>query len=125
MDFPLNRMSFLMSFLKFLLTTFIQTALDSGISCNIFFGDSGEHQYLNKILQPPYKEHFKFWLLNIIEQNRSYESFYNILARLPEALAHFFLKQVLIKFLQKHTEPARFKRVRGQTTIFHSEFYLY
>lgn len=69
------------------------TALDSGISCNMFYGDSGKHKFLSKILEPPYKSHFTYWLLNIIEQNRTCDSFPRLLARLPEALFHFFVKQ--------------------------------
>ena len=69
------------------------TALDSGISANIFYGDSGDYNYIAKILNPPYKEQFLYWLLNIIEQNRHFDTFTKILSRLPECLAHFFLKQ--------------------------------
>ena len=70
------------------------SALDSGVSCNIFYGNGGDNHYLEKVLQPPYREHFKYWLLNIIEQNRAYgETFTKIVHRLPEVLRHFFLKQ--------------------------------
>ena len=69
------------------------TALDSGISCNIFFGNGGDNEYLEKILKPPYEDHFRFWLLNIIEQNKNCDTFPKLLARLPEVLKHFFLKQ--------------------------------
>ena len=70
------------------------SALDSGISANIFFGNGGENNYLEKVLLPPYRGHFKYWLLNIFEQNRSYcDTFSKILHRLPEVLRHFFLKQ--------------------------------
>ena len=68
------------------------TALDTGISCNVFFGDGGSNNYLEKILSDPYREHFKFWLLNILEQNRDCDSYPKILARLPEVLNHFFVK---------------------------------
>lgn len=69
------------------------TALDSGISCNMFYGNGGENNYLEKILSPPYKDHFEFWLLNIVEQNKEHETFPKILGRLPEVLWQFFLKQ--------------------------------
>lgn len=68
-------------------------ALDSGISANIFYGDAGENQYLGKILKAPYRPHFEYWLLNVIEQNRKCDSFDRILARLPEVLFNFFKKQ--------------------------------
>ncbi|TRY64207.1 hypothetical protein TCAL_11500 [Tigriopus californicus] len=69
------------------------SALDSGISLNMFYGDGGESQYVRKILRPPYRAHFEYWLLNVVEQNRSQPSFERILSRLPEVLAHFFMKQ--------------------------------
>ena len=68
------------------------TALDTGISCNVFFGDAGKNQYLEKVLSDPYRQHFKFWLLNILEQNRNTDTFPKIIARLPEVLYHFFIK---------------------------------
>ena len=69
------------------------TALDTGISVNMFYGDSGDHEFIEKILKPPYLEHFQYWFLNIIQQNIRYDSFQRMLARLPEVLLHFFLKQ--------------------------------
>ena len=67
-------------------------ALDTGISVNMFYGDAGG--YLGKVMRPPYREHFEFWLLNVVEQNRAYSaSFPRVLERLPEVLAHFFRKQ--------------------------------
>lgn len=70
------------------------TALDTGISCNMFYGDAGDNKYLSKVLRPPYRDHFQFWLINILEQNREYhETFPKQMARLPEVLSHFFLKQ--------------------------------
>ena len=69
------------------------SALDSGISLNMFYGDNGECNYVQKILRSPYQPHFEHWILNIIEQNRSFESFSRILARLPEVVEHFFHKQ--------------------------------
>jgi hypothetical protein len=69
------------------------SALDSGISCNMFYGNGGNGNYLTKILHEPFRKHFEYWMLNIIEQNKCCEPFAKILGRLPEALAHFFLKQ--------------------------------
>ena len=74
--------------------SYLFIALDSGISCNIFYGNAGDNNYLGKVLKPPYRDHFKYWLLNILEQNRSYrETFPKIIHRLPEVLQHFFIKQ--------------------------------
>ncbi len=36
---------------------------------------------------------FRYWLLNIVEQNKPCESFVRVLARLPEALSNFFMTQ--------------------------------
>lgn len=69
------------------------TALDSGISLNMFYGDGGDNVYLEKILRQPYRPHFEYWLLNVIEQNKDCDSFKRMLPRLDEALAHFFVKQ--------------------------------
>merc|ERR1711874_125751 len=69
------------------------TALDTGISLNFFFGDPGEEgRFLEKLLHPPYLPSFSYWLLNVIEQNRSCESFGKILARLPEVVRNFSMK---------------------------------
>jgi len=68
-------------------------ALDTGISMNMFYGDPGENNFISKMFLPPYKEHFYYWFLNIIEQNKSHDVFPKILSRLPEVVKHFFLKQ--------------------------------
>ena len=36
---------------------------------------------------------FKYWLLNIVEQNRQLESFQKVLEYLPESLMSFLVKQ--------------------------------
>ena len=69
------------------------SALDTGISVNMFYGDASENGFLNKILGPPYFDHFRYWFLNIIEQNRSFESFQRMLSRIREVVTHFFVKQ--------------------------------
>ena len=69
------------------------TALDTGISINMFYGDPGENVFISKMFQDPYKDHFHHWFLNIIEQNRDQQSFPKILSRLPEVIQHFFVKQ--------------------------------
>lgn len=69
------------------------TALDTGISINMFYGDHGDNAFISKMFQAPYKEHFHYWFLNIIEQNREQQSFQKILSRLPEVIRHFFVKQ--------------------------------
>lgn len=69
------------------------TALDNGISMNTFYGDPGPNAFLSKLFRAPYDEHFYYWFLNIIEQNRPYESFSKIISRIPEVVKHFFLKQ--------------------------------
>ena len=69
-------------------------ALDTGISVNMFYGDgSSSSGYLGKVMRAPYREHFEYWLLNIVEQNRACASFPRMLERLPEVMGHFFKKQ--------------------------------
>ena len=36
---------------------------------------------------------FRHWLLNIVEQNRSHESFNRVLSRIPESLYNFLVTQ--------------------------------
>jgi len=69
------------------------TALDTGISINMFYGDPGENIFIAKMFRPPYREHFYYWFLNILEQNKKYPSFEKIISRIPEVIKHFFLKQ--------------------------------
>jgi len=67
--------------------------LDTGISINMFYGDPGENIFIAKMFRPPYREHFYYWFLNILEQNKKYPSFEKIISRIPEVIKHFFLKQ--------------------------------
>ena len=69
------------------------TALDTGISLNMFYGDPGDNVFISKMFREPYRQHFHYWFLNIIEQNRDQQSFKKILSRLPEVCGHFFVKQ--------------------------------
>ena len=81
-------------FLKFCNVAYLQvTALDTGISINMFYGDPGENVFISKMFRDPYREHFHYWFLNIIEQNRDQQSFTRMLSRLPEVIKHFFVKQ--------------------------------
>jgi len=68
------------------------TALDTGISINMFYGDPGQDAFISKMFRPPYREHFHYWFLNIVQQNREHQSWPKILARLPEVIRHFFIK---------------------------------
>ncbi|KAK3269650.1 hypothetical protein CYMTET_21919 [Cymbomonas tetramitiformis] len=71
------------------------TALDDCISVNVFFGDSSPENtaYLAKILCPPQRAAFAYWICNVIEQNRTLPSFTNLLSYLPRSLAQFAEKQ--------------------------------
>ena len=59
----------------------------------MFYGDPGENVFISKMFKPPYREHFHYWFLNIIEQNKDHQSFDKIVSRLPEVIKHFFIKQ--------------------------------
>jgi hypothetical protein len=57
------------------------TALDTGISMNTFYGDPGLNSFVRKLFRAPYRDHFRYWILNIVEQNRHCQSFPKILSR--------------------------------------------
>ena len=66
------------------------SALSNGVSVNIFWGEAGESAFLDKIVETlP----FKYWMLNIVEQNRGFDSFERIMARFEESISAFLLKQ--------------------------------
>ena len=77
----------------YIVFSFQVTALDTGISLNMFYGDPGDNVFISKMFREPYRQHFHYWFLNIIEQNRDHQSFEKILSRLPEVCGHFFVKQ--------------------------------
>ena len=55
--------------------------MDTGISMNTFYGDPGTNSFIAKLFRAPYRDHFLYWLLNIVEQNRHCQSFPKILSR--------------------------------------------
>ena len=66
------------------------SALSNGVSVNIFWGEAGKSAFLDKIVGTlP----FKYWMLNIVEQNRGFDSFERIMARFEESISAFLLKQ--------------------------------
>ena len=66
------------------------SALSNGVSVNIFWGEAGKSAFLDKIVETlP----FKYWILNIVEQNRGFDSFERIMARFEESISAFLLKQ--------------------------------
>ncbi|XP_041463000.1 bifunctional peptidase and arginyl-hydroxylase JMJD5-like [Lytechinus variegatus] len=68
------------------------TSLEMTISINFFYGDAGDNIYLTKIMEPMRWQAFSHWFLNIVEQNRPFESFQRVLENLPDSLRSFFLK---------------------------------
>ncbi|ESN97505.1 hypothetical protein HELRODRAFT_85380, partial [Helobdella robusta] len=69
------------------------TSTETTISINIFWGDAGLNNYSLKVMREPTWCCFRYWLLNIIEQNRSQISFPRILNRLSESLPNFLMTQ--------------------------------
>ena len=63
------------------------------ISINVFFGDEGENNFIEKILNFKQRNAFFYWIYNIVQQNMSYPSFNRILANLKESLKNFLFKQ--------------------------------
>merc|ERR1719427_835225 len=69
------------------------TSLSDSVSMNAFFGDAGDSNYIRRIMKKPVWESFKYWILNIVEQNKSCASFTRVLERLELCLCYFVLKQ--------------------------------
>ena len=44
------------------------TSLTNSTSVNVFFGDPGTSDYINRITREPVVGSFHYWLLNIVEQ---------------------------------------------------------
>lgn len=68
------------------------TSTETTISLNIFFGDKGTNAYLTKIMNGNQWPCFKYWLLNIIEQNKGKEQFKKVLQYLPATIEAFLFK---------------------------------
>lgn len=69
------------------------TSTKQTISINIFFGNDGDNAYLSKVMSGDQWQSFKYWLLNIVEQNRTKSQFQGVLQHLDETLINFLLKQ--------------------------------
>jgi hypothetical protein len=69
------------------------TSLDAAVSLNVFFGDAGENNFVTKLCGWPRIGAFSYWLNNIVDQNRSAESWERILAFLPRSLKGFLRNQ--------------------------------
>jgi len=68
------------------------SSVDASISMNVFFGDTGESNYVEKLISQKL-DCFSYWLLNVIEQNRSLENFPQILSGLPFNIERFLEQQ--------------------------------
>lgn len=69
------------------------TTIQTTISINIFWGNSGLNDFTTKAMKQPTWLCFRYWLLNIIEQNRTHPSFVRILPRLHQSLPNFIMTQ--------------------------------
>lgn len=69
------------------------TSETEAVSVNIFFGDEGSNSFISRHLISPSWPAFKYWLLNVIEQNRPHDSFVRTLERLSLCVENFLLKQ--------------------------------
>eukprot|EP01084_Bolivina_argentea_P314287 544365_1 len=67
------------------------TSLTKSISINYFCGDYYGH-FPSRIFRNNYNC-LKFWLLNIIEQNRNYEQFLSVIGNLEKSIYNTFYKQ--------------------------------
>ena len=66
--------------------------MEASISVNIFFGDAGESNFIEKLISNKL-EAFSFWLLNIIEQNRPLVTFPLMLSELGFTIERFLTQQ--------------------------------
>ena len=69
------------------------TSPQKTISVNVFFGNSGENNFITKLLASDQRSALLYWLFNIIEQNRPYQSFNRLLANLKASMYCFLFKQ--------------------------------
>ena len=69
------------------------TSSELTISMNIFFGNDGDNIYTTKIMSGRQWPSFRYWLLNIVEQNREKEQFQKVLQYLDQSLYNFLWKQ--------------------------------
>lgn len=69
------------------------TSVTDVVSANIFFGDAGENTYITRHIKGESWPAFRWWILNIIEQNRCHSSFQRSLSRLSLCVENLLLKQ--------------------------------
>ena len=72
------------------------SALSHGVSVNIFWGEGGECSFMSKVIDT---QPFHYWMTNVIEQNRSFDSFERSLGKGITKLWNEFLKQAFGKLL--------------------------
>jgi hypothetical protein len=63
------------------------------ISINIFFGNEGENNYIEKILNSPQRVSLLYWVYNLIEQNKPQPGFPRVLFYLKDSFKYFLYKQ--------------------------------
>ncbi|XP_039250544.2 tRNA wybutosine-synthesizing protein 5-like [Styela clava] len=63
------------------------------VSINVFFGDFGTNRYISRHLVGQSWPAFRYWILNIVEQNRQHKSFQRTLERLKACIENLLLKQ--------------------------------
>lgn len=71
------------------------------ISINIFWGDAGESNFIQKLIKTRW-EAFSYWFENILEQNRNGHA--KIIENLPGTLAAFFVQQFKEELTEEQME---------------------
>ena len=69
------------------------TSPQKTISVNVFCGNSGDNNFITKLLASEQRSALLYWLFNIIEQNRPYQSFNRLIANLKASMYCFLFKQ--------------------------------
>lgn len=85
------------------------TTLDatiSTISINFFWGESGRHAYVDKLLRVC-PDAFLYWVLNIVEQNRSQPAFPQTLRHFDDAMRIFLKQQWAEELEERHLRLIR------------------
>jgi hypothetical protein len=64
--------------------------VDASVSVNIFWGDKGKSDFVNKLIRHKW-DAFSYWVLNVMEQNRAILD--NIMSDIYKVLAGFLANQ--------------------------------
>ena len=82
------------------------SSLEQSISINFFWGEQGRHAYVDKVLRVC-PEAFFFWILNVVEQNRTQPAFLQVLRHFDDAMRIFLKQQWAEELEERHLRLIR------------------